>query len=88
MYRRAVLRGSDHSQSIDEHWAFAKDIGTKEGPIPREPDGNFVTLGGISREANAELSRSNRLDELSWPLDAVNEGLRGCRIPRGALPRE
>ncbi len=59
MYRRAVLRGSDHSQSIDEHWAFTNDIGTKEGPIPRESGGTFVRLGGIATEANAELSRSN-----------------------------
>ncbi len=87
-HRRAVLRSSDHSRRIDEHWLFVKDIATKEGPIPRESDGTFVRLGGIAREANAELSRSNRFDGLSWPFDAVNAGLRGCRIPRGALPRE
>jgi hypothetical protein len=87
VYRRAVLRSSDHSQSIDEHWVFVKDIAEKEGPIPREPDGNFVRLGGISKKGNAELS-SDRFDGVSWPFDSANAGLRACQIPRGVLPRE
>ena len=87
VYRRAVLRSSDHSQTIDEHWTFVKDIAAKEGPIPRGPDDDFVSLGGFTKKGSSEMSRGHRFGGLSWPFDAVNAGLRGCRIPRGALPR-
>lgn len=86
--RRAVLRSSARSQAIDEHWVFVSDIAAREGPIPRGAEGRFVPLGGIGSEALDTLSRSNRLDGFSWPLDVVNAGLRGCRLPRGVLPRE
>lgn len=88
LYRRAVLRSRDHSQAVDEEWTFVHHIAAREGPIPRAPDGSFVWLGGIGGEASLELSRGKRLDRLSWAFELVNAGLRGCRIPSGALPRE
>jgi hypothetical protein len=81
IYRRAVLRSSDHSQTTDEDWVFLRDIAAREGPIPREPDGRFVRLEGLGDV------REKHLEHFAEMFDLVNSGLRGCRVPRGILPR-
>ncbi len=81
IYRRAVLRSSDHSQTTDEDWVFLRDIAAREGPIPREPDGRFVRLERLGDV------REKHLEHFAGMFDLVNAGLRGCRVPRGVLPR-
>lgn len=81
IYRRAVLRSKDHSQVVDEDWVFVRDIATREGPIPRASDGRLVPLEGLGNV------REKHLEHFAVMFDLVNSGLRGCRIPRGALPR-
>jgi hypothetical protein len=82
IYRRAVLRSRSHTQGTDEDWVFEQDITHREGPIPRAADGRLVRLEGLGNV------RENHLEEFSVLFQLTNEGLRNCRIPKGALPRE
>ncbi len=82
IHRRAVVRSRAHSLVVDEDWVFVQDIAAREGPVPRGPDGRFVALEGLGS------TREDHLAEFTQFFEYVNAGLRGCRIPRGALPRD
>jgi hypothetical protein len=81
VYRRAVVRSRSHSQVADEDWTFLSDIHVREGPVPRLADGRMTPLLGFRW-------RENHLQGVSGFLGVINAGLRACRIPKGALPRE
>ena len=81
IYRRAVLRSRNHSQAVDEDWIFVQDINLRTGPVPRTGAGRFEKLEGL-RVSDSYLEASSKL------FDLLNSGIRGCRIPKGAMPRD
>jgi hypothetical protein len=81
-HRRAALRGKNHTQVVGEDWTFIEDITRREGPVPRAPDGHLVPVEGLGKSMDDVLQRMSLLFEL------VNSGIRDCRVPKGALPRE
>jgi hypothetical protein len=78
IYGNGVLRSRVFTQVVDEDWRFVTDIGTRAGPVPRTPKGFEVSF----------FSGERPLETSSQMLDVVNSGIRACRIPKGALPRE
>lgn len=76
-YGNGVMRSRAFTQMVDEDWRFITDIGTRAGAIPRTPQGFDVSFFRDQRP----LETSTKL------LDIINEGIRACRIPKGALPR-
>lgn len=82
IYRRAVVRSRSHTRVVDEDWTFVDDIAVREGPVPREGDGRMPSIL-VFRSGEDLLQKAS-----TWFLRDVNAGLRACRIPRGALPRE
>lgn len=77
MYGNGVMRSRAFTQVVDEDWRFITDIGTRAGTIPRTPEGFAVSFFRGQRP----LETSTKL------LDVINKGIRTCRIPKGALPR-
>ena len=59
---------------------FVQDINLRTGPVPRTGAGRFEKLEGL-RVSDSHLEASSKL------FDLLNSGIRGCRIPKGALPR-
>ncbi len=78
MHGNGVLRSRTFTQAIDEDWRFVSDIGARAGPVPRSPQGFEVSFFGEGRP----LETSTKM------LDIIHKGIRACRIPKGALPRE
>ena len=78
IYGNGVLRSRALTQEVDENWRFVTDIGIRAGSVPRTPKGFEVSFFSGERP----LETSSRI------LDAVNAGVRACRIPKGALPKE
>ena len=77
MYGNGVMRSRAFTQEVDEDWRFITDIGTRAGTIARTPEGFAVS----SLRGQRPLETSTKL------LEAINKGIRACRLPKGALPR-
>jgi hypothetical protein len=78
IYRRAVLRSHAFTQEIDEDWTFVTDITARTGSVPRTQEG-YVVEG---------IKGPHHLENSTNLLNLINTGIRHCRIPKGALPRE
>lgn len=78
IYRRAVLRSNAFTQEVDEEWTFVTSIIDKVGSVPKAED--QYRIEGV--KGPRHLENSTKL------LNAINAGIRRCRIPKGALPRE
>jgi hypothetical protein len=78
VYGNGVLRSRAFAQVVDEDWSFVTDIGTPAGRVPKTEEGFQVS----------SFSGPSPLEGSSQLLQAVNEGIRVCRIPKGALPRQ
>jgi hypothetical protein len=77
-YGYAVLRSRSYTQKIDEEWKFMVDIRTRAGTVPKAPKGYDISF----------FVGENPLETSSNLLDSINKGIRACRVPIGALPKE
>ena len=78
IYGNGVLRSRVFTQVVDEDWRFMSEIGNRAGPVPRKQKGFEVSF----------FSGERPLETSSQMLDMVNRGIRACRLPKGALPKE